>query len=146
MGESSAAAIRRTAMDLLARREHSRRELQQKLAQRFSDNMLIQSELDKLCAERLQSDERFAEAYLHSREQRLYGPIRIKAELRERGIADAVIAKVFCDAAIDWRANLRKLETEKFGRKPPADLKEKAKRIRFFQYRGFTGIAVGAND
>ena len=141
MAEVTAADIRRAAMDLLARREHSRRELQQKLTQRFSDNPAIGAELEKLSAERLQSDERFAEAYLYSRSQRLYGPLRIKAELRERGIADDVVTKAFRDADIDWPANLRKLEFDKFGRKPPADAREHAKRIRFLQYRGFGGIS-----
>lgn len=128
-------------MDLLARREHSRRELQQKLAQRFPDNHLIDHEIERLCDEHLQSDERFAEIYLHSRAQRLYGPLRIKAELRERGIADTIIAKIFNQVAIDWYANRQKLELNKFGDKPPIDLKEKAKRMRFLQYRGFGAIA-----
>lgn len=140
--KATAISIRRTAMDLLACREHSRRELQQKLALRFSDSDLIDSELDRLCSERLQSDERYAEAYLHSRAQRLYGPTRIKAELRERGIAEDIVAAVFSAAAIDWSANLRTLESKKFGLKPPADLREKAKRIRFLQYRGFGGIVA----
>ncbi len=140
--ETSAIDIRRAAMDLLARREHSKRELQQKLVLRFSNRPLIENEIERLCSERLQSDARFAEVYLHSRAQRLYGPVRIKAELRERGIAEDIIAAAFAAADIDWPANLHKLETGKFGRKPPADMKEKAKRVRFLQYRGFGGIAV----
>ncbi len=147
MAEASATDIRRAAMDLLARREHSRRELQQKLAARFSDRVLIDNEIDKLCSERLQSDSRFAEVYLHSRAQRLYGPARIRAELRERGIAEAIIAAAFASAEIDWSANLRQLEANKYGRKPPADIKERAKRLRFLQYRGFAGIdADGCAD
>lgn len=140
MDQVSATDIRRAAMDLLARREHSKRELQQKLALRFSNRELIDSEIDRLITERLQSDARYAEAYLYSRAQRLYGPTRIKAELRERGIADEIIAAAFSTANIDWSANLRKLETNKFGPTPPANLHEKAKRVRFMQYRGFGGI------
>ena len=140
MEEFTATDIRRAAMDLLARREHSRRELSLKLARRFSDRSLIESEIDKLGNERLQSDTRYAETYLHSRAQRLYGPVRIKAELRERGIADAIVAAVFAGADIDWSENLRKLEAGKFGAKPAADIREKAKRLRFLQYRGFGGM------
>lgn len=147
MAEASATDIRRAAMDLLARREHSRRELQQKLAARFYDRVLIDNEIDKLCSERLQSDSRFAEVYLHSRAQRLYGPARIRAELRERGITEAIIAAAFASAEIDWSANLRQLEANKYGRKPAADIKERAKRLRFLQYRGFAGIdADGCAD
>jgi regulatory protein len=138
--DETTAAIRRTAMDLLARREHSRRELQQKLALRFSEQNLIDSVLDRLCEERLQSDMRYAEVYLYSRSQRLYGPVRIKAELRERGIAEDIIAAVFNAAAIDWSANVCRLEVNKFGHNPPIDLREKVRRIRFLQYRGFYGV------
>lgn len=143
MDEVNPTDIRRAAMDLLARREHSRRELFQKLALRFSNRDLIDRVIDRLCDERLQSDARYAEAYLHARAQRLYGPKRIKAELKERGISDEIIAVAFNQADIDWQANLRQLEINKFGRKPPANLLEKAKRIRFMQYRGFGGIAFG---
>lgn len=138
MDEAHAIQIRRAAMDLLARREHSKRELQQKLALRFSPQDIIDHEVERLCAECLQSDARFAEIYLNSRAQRLYGPNRIKAELRERGIADEIIVTTFLNADIDWQANLQKLKIGKFGHLPPADFKEKAKRLRFIQYRGFS--------
>jgi regulatory protein len=129
--------IRRTAMDLLARREHSLRELDNKLTHRFGKNPLIYPELERLRDERLQSDERFAEAYLFSRAQRFQGPQRIRAELRERGINDTVLEAAFRTSAIDWLSNLEKLAASKFGNSPAADFKEKAKRMRFLQYRGF---------
>lgn len=133
------ADIRRAAMDLLARREHSYRELQQKLSARFADAELVRAELDRLRDERLQSDARFAEAYVHSRAQRLYGPLRIRIELRERGIDDALISMALSAGEIDWQANLQELVRSRFGSGAPADLKEKAKRLRFLQYRGFAG-------
>jgi regulatory protein len=135
--------VRRAAMDLLARREHSFRELQTKLVQRFGDSPLVRAEIARLRDERLQSDERFAEAYLFSRSRRLYGPGRIKAELRERGIDDTVIAALFREAEIDWQTNLRQLVETRFGKQPAADFKEKAKRLRFLQYRGFSADDVG---
>jgi len=130
--------IRRAAMDLLARREHSLRELDNKLTRRFGESLLIYPELDRLRDEGLQSDERFAEVYLFSRAQRLYGPQRIKAELRERGISDTVAEATFKAADTDWRGNLEKLAASKFGDEPAIDFKEKAKRMRFLQYRGFS--------
>lgn len=130
-------------MDLLARREHSYRELVQKLTLRFPGSDLIYTELNRLRDEKLQNDRRFAEAYLHSRSQRLYGPSRIKAELRERGIADDIIAAVFAEADIDWSANKQQLLQNKFGAQSAVefstiDFKERAKRLRFLQYRGFS--------
>jgi regulatory protein len=145
--EVSPVDIRRAAMDLLARREHSVRELNNKLIQRFGDgpfiHTLIHSEIERLREERLQSDDRFAEAYLYSRARRLYGPLRIKAELRERGISDTVIAASLKASDIDWHANLRQLLETRFRAGPAADFKEKAKRLRFLQYRGFSADEIG---
>jgi len=131
-------------MDLLARREHSYQELQRKLCARFDDAERVRIEIDRLRDERLQNDQRFAEAYLHSRAQRLYGPLRIRIELRERGIADALVARVMQESDIDWQANLEALIRSKFGCEAPGDFKEKAKRLRFLQYRGFVGESARA--
>jgi regulatory protein len=123
------------------------RELNNKLIQRFGDgpfiHTLIHSEIERLREERLQSDDRFAEAYLYSRARRLYGPLRIKAELRERGISDTVIAASLKASDIDWHANLRQLLETRFRAGPAADFKEKAKRLRFLQYRGFSADEIG---
>jgi regulatory protein len=150
VADISAADIRRAAMDLLARREHSYRELGQKLTLRFPGSNLIYTELNRLRDEKLQSDRRFAEAYLHSRSQRLYGPSRIKAELRERGIANDIIAAVSAEADIDWSANKRQLLQNKFGGQSAVDFsaidfKERGKRLRFLQYRGFS-TEFGSDD
>jgi regulatory protein len=129
--------VRRAAMDLLARREHSCRELFDKLARRFDDAALIRQELDRLAAEGLQSDARFAESYLCSRAGRLYGPVRIGNELRERGIDADMIDAALRAANVDWFHNLQKLVSDKFGGRPAADFREQAKRMRFLQQRGF---------
>ncbi|MDB6062369.1 MAG: recombinase RecX [Verrucomicrobiaceae bacterium] len=127
-------------MDLLARREHSCYELTRKLTHRFGASELIRGEVERLRDEKLQSDSRYAEVYLRSRAQKLYGPQRIKSELRERGINDALINDTFAQSDIDWAANQQKLLQNKFGVNAPLDFKEKAMRLRFLQYRGFVGI------
>lgn len=133
----SATDIRRAAMDLLARREHGFDELTDKLVRRFGANALIRPELERLRSEGLQNDLRFAEAYVHSRAQRLFGPTRIRLELRERRISEAAIEHALTTAGVDWQIQLRELVWHKFGRKPPADIAERAKRQRFLAYRGF---------
>jgi len=75
--------VRRAAMDLLARREHSRYEIAVKLARRFGDNpKLFEQEVVKLTDEGLQSDRRLAEAFIRARTNRGRGPVKIKMELR----------------------------------------------------------------
>jgi len=131
------ADVRLAAMNLLARREHSQRELQQKLRRRFPDELLVEAELQRLVEEGLQSDQRFAESFARQRSGRGYGPMRVRQDMRERGLTDAEIAQAFEAAQIDWYALASEAFYKKFGGRDGCDLKEKARRIRFMQYRGF---------
>lgn len=130
--------IRVAAMDLLARREHSRRELRQKLQKRFQDSDLIDEQLDRLAEENLQSDSRYAESFLRQRINRGHGPLRIRQEMRQKGIDDAEIEAAIAEEQPDWYALAEETYRRKFGGKPTEDIKEKAKRSRFMQYRGFS--------
>ena len=129
--------IRRAAMDLLARREHSFKELSDKLSRRFTDQDLIVEQLEKLRDENLQSDQRFAEMFVRSRIGKFHGPIRIKNELRERGVAERWVSHAIREEGVDWAVLLEDLASNKYGEEPPVDARERARRMRFFQYRGF---------
>ncbi len=131
------ADIRYAAMDLLARREHSRRELKQKLRKRFEDEELIDEQLDRLSEENLQSDSRYAESFLRQRINRGHGPLRIRQEMRQKGISDSGVNAALEEESPDWYALAEDTYRRKFGELPPEDIKEKAKRSRFMQYRGF---------
>ncbi|MGD8696441.1 MAG: regulatory protein RecX, partial [Gammaproteobacteria bacterium] len=63
----TAADVRRTAMNLLARREYARRELAARLASRGLPGDLIDPVMDELTRENLLSDERFADAFVSAR-------------------------------------------------------------------------------
>jgi regulatory protein len=132
-----AADIRLAAMDLLARREHSRSELWLKLKKRFGDDERIHEQLDRLSEENLQSDSRFAESFLRQRIGRGHGPMRIRQEMRQRGIADGDIAAALEAEQPDWCALAEATYRRKFGALPPEDIKARARRSRFMQYRGF---------
>jgi regulatory protein len=134
----SPADIRLAAMNLLARREHSLRELRIKLKRRFADEAVIDEQLSRLADERLQSDARFAESYARQRAEKGYGPVRIREELRERGVSDADVEVALEELALDWRALARQVLHGKFGDRPAADIRERARQARFMQYRGFT--------
>jgi len=132
------ADIRLKAMDLLARRDHSRQELMQKLLRRFKDADLIDEQLDRLVAENLQSDTRFAEAFLCHRFNRGYGPRRIFQEMQKKGIAEEEIQAAMDAGAFDWHANAEHVLSRKYGTARAEDINEKARRSRFMQYRGFS--------
>ena len=84
--------IRRAAIDLLARREHSFKELQDKLCRRFAAVELVElvelveQQLNTLVADGLQSDRRFCEIFVRSKSGQGQGPQRISQQLRQRGI------------------------------------------------------------
>ncbi len=136
--EYSPADIRARALNLLARREHSRLELARKLRQRGMAGADLEQVLNELAAARLLSDTRFAEEYARSRAGRGYGPVRIRAELRERGIDDAGIQAALAELGEDWCRQAREARQRRFGAEPPADLKERARQSRFLQQRGFS--------
>jgi regulatory protein len=135
--EINPADIRLAAMNLLARREHSVRELRTKLKRRFTDNDKIDEQLALLIAERLQSDVRFAQSYTRQRISRGYGPNRLREELRERGVSEEDVAAAMDEMEVDWCAVATEVMRKKFGLRDAMDLKEKARRARFMQYRGF---------
>jgi len=139
--EAGEDAVREQAVRLLARREHSRRELERKLAQRGHDAATVAAALDALAGEGLQSDARFAEAYVRSRVERGYGPLRIAAELDERGVAAELTRPLLDDDAEIWLARCREAHARRFAA-APAGLRERSRQSRFLAARGFTGEQI----
>ena len=129
--------VRLAAMNLLARREHSRRELNTKLMRRFADVETVAVVVDQLAEERLQSDERFTELFIRSRAHRGYGPIRIRRELKAKGVSSELVSSGMTASRMDWSLMAQQVLLKKYGDQPAGDLKEKAKRLRFMYLRGF---------
>lgn len=98
--------------------------------------------IDTLTAQRLQSDVRYAEAYIRSRANRGYGPQRIALELRTRGIDEELTAHGFATAECDWLALAREVDAKKFGSNPGPSFEVLVKRRRFLEYRGFTAPQI----
>ena len=135
-------------MDLLARREHGSQELLVKLRQRFrrrtcSDEQVLDV-LTALTDEGLLSDERFALSTVRQLVSRGYGPRRITETFRQQGIEgylSGALATAF-DAPIDWYAEGASVYQKKYRGDAivgdwDARQRERAKRVRFLQYRGF---------
>lgn len=129
--------IRSKAISLLARREHSFQELESKLRRSYSDESMVLDQLQVLADEGLQSDERYAEIAVRSALAKFHGLSRIKNQLRSKGISVALIEQAVAEADVNWVEQLKQLSLRKYGDTPCEDIKEKAKRIRFFQYRGY---------
>ena len=135
-------AARKKAMDLLARREHTLAELQQKLTARDYDTEIVAEVVEQLANEGLVSDERFTEAFVRYRANNGYGPQRIQSELRQRGV-DAKMQAAYLDQRDpQWFERIEEVRCKRFGEALPEDFKERARQARFLQYRGFTSEQI----
>ena len=124
-------------MDYLARREHGRGELLDKLTRFGFDADVAEDAVTQLVDDGLQSDSRFAEAFVRSRINQGKGPVRIRADLRERGLGGTAIDLALEEAGEDWYALARDVRLKKFGPDTPTEFRDKAKQMRFLQSRGF---------
>ncbi|MDP1574586.1 MAG: regulatory protein RecX [Coxiellaceae bacterium] len=128
------------AIDYLSRREHSRAELKQKLAVKDFPLEDIETTLDDLAARNFQSDARFAETYVRYRKQAGFGPLKIIAELRERGVDDAIISSTVDSNANEWQTQMIDVWKRKFS--SGIKTKDKAAQFRFLASRGYLTEAI----
>ncbi len=129
-------AARKKAMDLLARREHAADELVTKLLKSGFDETTARTAVSGLAADGLQDDGRYVESLVQTRIRQGKGPERIRAELRQRSVAAGVVEQAIDTADVDWKELASEVRVRKFGSASPADFKEKARQMRFLQYRG----------
>lgn len=131
-------SIREAAMDYLSRREHATQELTQKLLTKGYEEDDVVAALARLTEQGLLSDARFTEAFINQRIARGSGPLKIRAELRQKGVSDAMIAEFLDERDPLWRESAQAVRSKKYGSELPVDLKEKARQTRFLQSRGFS--------
>src|SRR3990167_11239063 len=106
--------IRHNALNFLARREHSTKELQMKLERQGFDPELIAIEIQSLQDQSWQSDERFAASFVRLRQQQNKGPLRIKQELIERGLSELLIQSVMNERDEIWLELAKKIREKKY--------------------------------
>ena len=133
-----------SGLGLLARREHSSRELKSKLARRGHAKDEIGDAVERLADRRYQSDDRFAVSIARTRVAQGYGLHRIRAELKSHGLAEAAIRAAIAAADADWPALAAAQLHRRFGGKPPADATERNRRAQFLLRRGFDPATVRA--
>jgi regulatory protein len=128
-------SIRLKIMDFLSRREHSSKEIFKKLSPRVESKELLEEEIEKLKADGLLSDERFAESYFQSRKNRGYGPLRIRNELKQRGVGDLIFYPL--SDQIEWSELALEALKKKISGDMPTETKDILKLKKFLNYRGF---------
>jgi len=135
-----APSLKGRALRLLGQREHSRAELERKLAPHEDEPGALKRALDELAAKDFISEERVVASVLHRRAGRL-GASRVRQELQAKGIGAEAVAQAVAGlqgtelerAAAIWRRRFGVL---------PADAKERARQVRFLMARGFSAAVV----
>ena len=107
-------------------------------AEGISIETIIQSVIDDLATEGLQSDERFTEVYVRSYIQKGQGPTKIRMNLKRLGIESHLIDEYLYSEDIDWYENIKTVFSRKFSHSELMDSKQKSRVYRFLQSRGFT--------
>ncbi len=132
------ARVRAVALRLLARREHSTRELTTKLTARGYEQQTVLAVIEALADRNLLSEGRFVDEFVASRLRRGSGPVKIREELRGRGVAESLVDNALSERRREWLTNAEAARRKRFGAKLPGDFEERARQARFLQQRGFT--------
>lgn len=136
----SAPSLKGRALRLLSQREHSRAELERKLARYEEEAGSLARALDELAAKDFISEARVVQSVLHQRAPRL-GAARVRQELQAKGIAADAVAEAVSSLQATELERARALWQRRFDA-PPSDAKERARRKRACRARGFAGATV----
>ncbi|OUM03794.1 recombination regulator RecX [Variovorax sp. JS1663] len=137
---SGAPSLKGRALRLLSQREHSRSELERKLARYEEEPGSLARALDELAAKNFISEARVVQSVLHQRAAR-HGAARVRQELLHKGIAPERVAEAVASLAASELERAREVWRRRFGT-PPQDAGERAKQVRFMLARGFASNVV----
>ncbi len=133
-------SLKGRALRLLSQREHSRAELERKLAKHVQDGEDLGVILDDLQAKDFISESRVVESVVNRRAG-VMGAARIRQELHAKGIKGGVVQQALAQLQGTELERAREVWERKFGT-PPQDAKERARQMRFLMARGFSGEVV----
>ncbi|MDB3952057.1 recombination regulator RecX [Gammaproteobacteria bacterium] len=137
MNEEFFATVYNKALDIVSRREHSEKEIKNKLLEKFDAPEIIEQVVLKLIENNLINDVRFAEMYVLVRKRKGFGPKKIQFELMARGIDDSISSLVITEEG-SWEEAAQKAFNKKFKNGASQEFKERNKQKTFLQNRGFS--------
>ncbi|HMA06728.1 MAG TPA: recombination regulator RecX [Ramlibacter sp.] len=133
-------SLKGRALRLLSAREHSRAELERKLAQHEEEPGQLRRVLDELQAKDFINEQRVVDSVLHRRAPRL-GAARIRQELQAKGLAPQAVAEAVAGLQSTELQRAREVWRRRFGA-APTDAAQRAKQARFLAARGFSGEVI----
>ena len=136
MRKRNSSSVYKKALQYLARREHTRNQLRQKLL-RHAEADEADEVLDQLERDNFLSEGRYLASYIETQVRKLYGPERIIAGLCHQGYDRSVAERSLREASVDWLARARRCYTNRFPEAQTMDDRERHRRIRFLRSRGY---------
>jgi regulatory protein len=133
-------SLKGRALRYLSQREHSRGELERKLAKYAESAEEVGRVLDELQARGFIDHQRVVESVVNRRAGKL-GAMRVKQELQAIGIEPQHVAAAVADLRASELQRAREVWRRKFG-SPAADPAGRARQARFLAARGFAGEVV----
>jgi len=127
-----------TAMRMLALREHSAAELDQKLCGKGHASGVVAQVVEELQRLDLQSDDRFVDSFFRGRLTKGHGPVRIRHDLIRKGIDETVVEETLTQQAEFWIDLAEQARRKRFGEAlPVGDSSAWTSQARFLAQRGF---------
>jgi regulatory protein len=133
-------SLKGRALRLLGGREHSRSELERKLAGREEEPGQLRRVLDELEAKGFIDPRRVADSVVHRRAGKL-GAARIRQELQDKGLDAELVAQAVAGLRATELQRAREVWARRFDQ-PPADAAERGRQARFLAARGFDGDVI----
>ena len=130
------------AIAMLARRDHAKTAIVERLTDSGFEATAVESAVAELERERFVDDARFADSAVAARVSRGHGPIRIRLELLRAGLPAALIDAALEPRSAVWSQRAARLRVRRFGEVLPDDPRERQRQARFLLARGFTGPQV----
>ncbi|MGC1854422.1 MAG: regulatory protein RecX [Candidatus Aquirickettsiella sp.] len=135
--------IHQIALEHLARREHTRFMLREKLMQKGFSHQSVEVVLDILTQQGFLNEERFCEAFIQKRIRQGYGPVRITAECHQYGVNNDLIFSQLPQDEEFWLTAIQKILQKRF--RPNHLHKDQLHQIRYLQNRGFKIVQIKAS-
>lgn len=143
-------SVKEAAVGYLSRRDHAEKELRQKLKNRGYSPEEVAEAIAYCQDYHWLDDARYAGMMLRNGIAKGWGSLRIRQEMKLKGVHDTIVRQTLEACEHDWYEQARDVARRKFGDAPAETPKEKARRFRFMQYRGYDfdqiQYALGSDD
>jgi len=133
-------SLKGRALRLLGAREHSRAELERKLAPFEEEPGALARALDELQAKGFIDEQRVLASVIHRRAAKL-GAARIRQELQDKGLDRTLVEQALAELRGSEFERAREVWRKKFAG-PPDSPAAHARQVRFLVSRGFSAEAV----